>query len=413
MSSELVFIAGKDPSRNQGGHSSYVRAHARAAVSLGFTPHLFYVGRANTTLECEFGVLHEVSSLARPFRPIMLPLHGPRLVSAIRSFLEERPGPHLLHTFGSWLAIGLEARKELRESACQAFHIGSAYSTFRHEYAAKLRGAFSGGIGIVGKASQVAEFALMHFLRRRYEASQLRQSDLILVNYDSVSRIIASEYGPDIKCRRVPYSSESAFLPQRVGGVGPELLSRFRAPEAPLIVAVSRHDPRKGIVSLLSAFGELRASGVPFRACLVGGGALIEDHRRIAGTLGLDGWVVIEGWVTDSLAYLDQADIFVLPSTEEGSGSVALLEALQAGLPIVASNIDGIPEDVGEREAILVEPGNSIALADALRLLLLDPALRTRMGTSARERYEVGFSAEALTRALGSVYAEFGFHGNR
>ncbi|MEP7272000.1 MAG: glycosyltransferase family 4 protein [Acidobacteriota bacterium] len=410
MSSEIVFIAGKDPYRQQGGHSSYVRSHARAAMALGFRPHIFFVGSENATRECAFGVLHEVASWARPLRPIVLPLHGPRLVGAVTSFLEMKPGPHLLHSFGFWFGIGSEVRGRLSARGCRAAHITSAYSTLRHEYLAKLRGAL-GGVSLLAKGVQSVEFAVVHYLRGRYERPHLLQSDAVLVNYDSVSRIIASEYGPNIQCRKMPYCSETAFL-TGVEGPAPEGLRAFKAPEAPLIVAVARHDPRKGIVHLLEAFAQLRDSGLPFRACLVGGGPLVEAHRRFARKLGLEGFVAIEGWVPDPFAYLKAADIFALPSIEEGSGSVAVLEALQAGLPIVASNIDGIPEDVSESEAILVEPGNSKAIADALRRLLLDTELRSRLAAAARKRYEAAFSADVLTTSLGRVYAEFGFEKN-
>ena len=66
----------------------------------------------------------------------------------------------------------------------------------------------------------------------------------------------------------------------------------------------------------------------------------------MAEQLRLGDRVVIEGWVPDPRPYLREAGIYVLPSLQEGSGSVSLIEALQAGVAVVASNIDGIPEDV-------------------------------------------------------------------
>lgn len=249
----------------------------------------------------------------------------------------------------------------------------------------------------------------MLYLRSTREAKQLAESDRVLVNYDSVSRLIAEEYGTGINCRKIPYCSEVAFIEDSDESRTPEELGRFVAPEAPLILALSRHDPRKGIDFLLRALAELRSRGVLFRACLVGGGMLLEPHRRFASRLGLDGWVRMTGRVENPFDYLKEADIFVLPSLEEGSGSVALLEALQAGVPIIASGIDGIPEDVSESESLLVEPQSVGALEDALVKLLADAPLRARMGQAARTRYERSFSAEALTTHLRDIYAEFGF----
>lgn len=409
LSNEVIFIAGKDPCRQEGGHGSYVRAHARAAVRIGFEPHIFYVGRKNALTESEFGILHSVASWPPPFRPVLLPLHAPRLVRALTTFLERRTGPHLLHTFGFWHGVGLKVAANLAKRNVKCITLTNAYSTLKHEYDAKLKGAM-GGVSSSMKFEQSLEYAMMLYLRRTREAKQLMNSDLVLVNYDSVSRLISEEYGNGIECRKIPYCSEVAFIdnPGENRPLGD--LGYFAAPEAPLIVAVSRHDPRKGLDYLLRALAGLRSHGIPFRACLVGGGMLLEPHRRYASRLGLDDWVRMTGRVEKPFAYLQQADIFVLPSIEEGSGSLALLEALQAGVPIIASRIDGIPEDVAESEALLVDPQSVGALEDALATLLADAPLRARMGEAARARYETSFSAEALTTHLRDIYAEFGFH---
>ena len=106
-----------------------------------------------------------------------------------------------------------------------------------------------------------------------------------------------------------------------------------------------------------------------------------------------------------SFDYLRHADLFVLPSLEEGSGSLSLLEALQAGVPIVASRIDGIPEDVTDGvDGLLVEPGNVRELANAIRRLLEDRALRNRLALSGLETFRKRFSAEQMTRSLGEAY---------
>ena len=112
----------------------------------------------------------------------------------------------------------------------------------------------------------------------------------------------------------------------------------------------------------------------------------------------------------ESGPYLRAADIFVLPSLQEGSGSVALLEALQAGTVIVASNVDGIPEDVTDGEsALLVEPGGVDQLGQALARLLMDRGLRQRLSRRARKVFAERFSAEVFTAALRATYAGLGF----
>jgi glycosyltransferase involved in cell wall biosynthesis len=95
---------------------------------------------------------------------------------------------------------------------------------------------------------------------------------------------------------------------------------------------------------------------------------------------------------------------------QEGGGSISLLEALQAGAAVVASNIDGIPEDVIDRDsALLVEPGNVGQLAGALAQAVTNGDLRERLRRRARETFDQRFSADAFTNAIKHLYADLGF----
>ncbi|MBI2766082.1 MAG: glycosyltransferase [Chloroflexi bacterium] len=137
---------------------------------------------------------------------------------------------------------------------------------------------------------------------------------------------------------------------------------------------------------------------------------LLGEHRRLAASLGLDGMVAFSGWVPDPFCYLERADVFVLPSLQEGSGSLSLLEARQAGVAIIASDLDGIPEDVADGvSGLLVPPGNADALAEALRRVLDDAALWQRLGAAARTEFDARFTAEGFTADLRDLYAELGF----
>lgn len=238
----------------------------------------------------------------------------------------------------------------------------------------------------------------------------------MLVNYESVRKMFFDQFGAGAEVRLAPYSSESAFLREEAqeSSAVPPSLAALRPADAPLIVSVSRHDPRKGVDLLLRALAELRDTGAPFRACLIGGGHLLDAHRRLAEQLRLGDRVAVEGWVPDPRPYLREADVYVLPSLQEGSGSVSLIEAMQAGVAVVASNIDGIPEDVLDGEsALLVEPGNPTALSDALGRLATDPDLRHRLARKARETFIARFQPDSFANALREIYAEMGFESER
>ena len=179
--------------------------------------------------------------------------------------------------------------------------------------------------------------------------------------------------------------------------------------DAPLIVSVSRHDARKGVDVLLRALARLKHAGVPFRACLIGGGPLLARHQRLAEELSLGSATVVVGPVPDPYLYLKHADVFVLPSLEEGSGSLSLLEALQAGVASVATKIDGISEDVVDGEtSLLVSPADPLELAYAIEQLLANPTLRREIAERGRLAFETCFSAELFTTALRQIYAELG-----
>jgi glycosyltransferase involved in cell wall biosynthesis len=426
----LIYIAGKDPLTAVGGHTTYVRAHALAAVAAGFTPQIFCAGAAAGRSEGELGVVHRVASPLRSLRHPTMVAHRHFLAAAVQRLAAGDPGPHLVHGFGPWSYVGVKACRGLQRRGARAVAVASAYTTLEHDWRAKRAGLGWRG-GVRRRLRYEAEYLWIRGVAGRCERTGYAGSRLVLVNYDSVRRLLAEAVGPDVEIRRIPYASEAAFRPEAparhgaaptagdaspAGAPGasspaalPAPIAGLRPAAAPLVVAVARHDPRKGLDLLLRSLAGLRDEGVPFRACLVGPGTLLEEHRRLAAELGLAGTTAIPGWVDDPGAYLRQADLFVLPSLEEGSGSLALLEALQAGCAVVATRCDGVPEDLVDGEsALLVPPGDRPALQAAMRTALGDPDLRRRMARRARATYEARFTPAALTAALAAVYAELG-----
>jgi glycosyltransferase involved in cell wall biosynthesis len=249
--------------------------------------------------------------------------------------------------------------------------------------------------------------AIVHHERRAY-----RGAARVTINYESVRSLLEARHGTGITFRKIPYAPETAFDDENLKKPPsvPDAVAALAPSTAPLIVSVSRHDARKGVDVLLRALARLLAAGVRFRACLVGGGPLLAAHRALAKSLGLNGTVSVTGRVQDAYMYLRCADVFALPSLEEGSGSLSLLEALQTGVPAVASAVDGISEDVVDgRSAILVPPGDEDALAAALERALQDRVLRDELARAARATFEARFSASAFSASLSEVYRELGF----
>jgi glycosyltransferase involved in cell wall biosynthesis len=96
--------------------------------------------------------------------------------------------------------------------------------------------------------------------------------------------------------------------------------------------------------------------------------------------------------------------VFVLPSHQEGLG-LAIIEAMAAGLPVVATRVGGIPEVVVEEETgLLVEPGSSPQLAEGIIRLLANPQARWQMGIKGRQRVEAYFTAQRAAANLTALY---------
>lgn len=148
---------------------------------------------------------------------------------------------------------------------------------------------------------------------------------------------------------------------------------------------------QKGVRHILEAAAQLRTGpGVPVEVVVVGAGPEEAALRRLAGALGVAQQVRFAGWV--SRAAMPQeyrsADVFVLPSYEEGMANV-VLEAMASGLPVVTTDIYGNRDLItDQQEGILIPPGDSRALAGALGALAADAGLRRTMGARARARAE-------------------------
>ncbi|GAA6747090.1 glycosyltransferase family 4 protein [Thermus brockianus] len=172
----------------------------------------------------------------------------------------------------------------------------------------------------------------------------------------------------------------------------------------PRIVMVGRFAPQKDHALLLRALAGLR--GLPWRLDLVGQGSLLPEVRALAERLGLGERVRFLGKRLDVDRILADAQVFVLASNWEGL-PLSVLEAMRAGLPVVASDVGGVREAVLEgRTGYLVPRGDEGLLRERLALLLQDPHLRVALGSEGRRRYETHFTLERMLSQVWATYEE-------
>jgi glycosyltransferase involved in cell wall biosynthesis len=157
---------------------------------------------------------------------------------------------------------------------------------------------------------------------------------------------------------------------------------------------------QKGQEFIIAVARELERSHPDVHFMLVGGG---EDEQMLkAAAAGLTN-VTFTGFVNNVGDFLSVFDLFILPSNREGIGSI-LLDAMEQGLPVVASRVGGVPDIVRHREnGLLIEPANPAQLRDAILLLRGDPALRRAFGDRGRE-FAKGFTAEVMWRKYLTLY---------
>ncbi len=180
------------------------------------------------------------------------------------------------------------------------------------------------------------------------------------------------------------------------------VLPEFSPGGGELIATFSVLERFKGIDVFLRAAAELAGAHPDWRFAAFGSGSDEERLRRLAGELGLDGRLEWPGFVPapDALARLR---VYVLSSYWENA-PMALLEAMAAGVPVVATSVCGVPEVADESVAELVPPGDHAALASAVERVIADPERTAATVRAARQRVEERFTAERNAGEIRQLY---------
>ena len=176
-----------------------------------------------------------------------------------------------------------------------------------------------------------------------------------------------------------------------------------------MVLFLSRLDQANGLFDLLGAVSGVRAAVPDVRLVCAGEGDRA-DFERHAENLGIRDAVSFTGWVGPSgkRALLENAAVFALPSYDQALPA-SLLEAMDAGVPVVASSVGGVPEMVAEGvTGFLVVPGDVATLERLLRKLLLDRALGARIGAAARQSVRLRCGPERALAKLEALYGALG-----
>jgi glycosyltransferase involved in cell wall biosynthesis len=228
-----------------------------------------------------------------------------------------------------------------------------------------------------------------------------RRARKIIAISDAVRLFLEQAGLPRQKLVTVHYGLDA--LPKMPSTVTPSALGIL--PDAPLLLAIGRLIAQKDHATLLRAFAVVHAQHPKAVLAILGAGPLEAETRRLVRQLDLEHAVFLPGRI-ETRDWLKRADLFVHTSQWEGFG-IVLLEAMLAGLPIVATRVSAVPEVVADGETgILVPPGDDTAVAAALAGLLVDPGRAVDLGLAGLARARAEFSVAGMTTATLAVYEQ-------
>ena len=221
-----------------------------------------------------------------------------------------------------------------------------------------------------------------------------RCAHVVVANSRAAARQLESEGVPSSRIQVVPNGiSMDRFLPRRAV-----------VPRPTTIVTVANLRKEKAHEVLIAAAARLTPRHPDLRFVIVGDGPRASELRALAVQLGVDRHVWFLGHCEEVPTLLAEADVFVLPSRSEAFPNGAI-EAMAAGLPVVASRVGGLLDLVDEgRTGLLVPPDDPGALASAIESLVLSPARAAAIGAAAREEVARRYSFDRMVRSFEDLF---------
>lgn len=394
----VFVVSGKSAVTLPGGLGAYALNLARALHRLEYRVFLVGFSDRDEEIDREFGTLVHVRTPFNKLVSLGVSLMVPYLTRRMETIARKEHATEVT-VFGAaiWGMCGLQLKQRLATKGIKVHTFASYFTTYEHEYLGQVKGAPGRDYGLLSHLFVRSLYIAALLLFRPKEHRLLRSLDRVIVHYDSTEQILLREVrglAPG-QIDRVPYYID---IYPRDSDTQPHAANQQGIVR---INVICRQDPRKGISTFLHALRILIDRDVTFTCTIAGSGFFLERHRKLAARLCLQQRVHFAGFVRSVEELLDETDIYVLPSVEEGSGAIALMEAMKKGVAIVTTDCDGMPEDFDHGEtALLVPPADHVAMADALERLVTDHDLRATLARNVYADYPQRFSFDDMVEGL-------------
>ena len=327
------------------------------------------------------------------------PLYGWIIKNYIKKYVQQKNlDEFIVHGVGLWAFAGALLK---RDYGRKVKTISSYFTTAMHEIYWLMQGVSIKDHGVSLKAKYVFAYITSYLILKPVESYLLKRMDRIIVHYDSTKRIITNGFNVN-ESRIVKTSYFTETYAKKTGEA--RKIDRRLLDKEPLCAVICRQTPRKGVNLIIRALERIPSEKRP-HTLIVGTGDLLEKHKKLVDKLGLGEHVTFTGYVEDINPILENIDVFIQASLQEGSGSISVLEAMKRGIPIVSTSCDGVPEDIEDmKTGLLVEPGNIGGISTAIMRILDNKALAKKLGRNAKKEYEKKFNYENMVNSISKVY---------
>lgn len=396
----FFLVSGKSPyDALGGGYSSYAQTLSGILKKIGGNVIIIAVGETDKNYRTQGvevclikNLLPNSNTTALPLLPVYSYFFAKKIASliSIRNYKQV-----IVWGMGPWGFTGVLVRSLFKK---KVLLLNNYFTTLKHEWKEALRAVRIEDYGIIIWLKYLAIYCTIVQLLSSLEQLTLEASDLILTNYTSTENIIKTEFKiPKAKFYRLPFTVSPRTRGRNINH------NKLKLPDE-FILTVCRQDPRKGINFLLHAMVILRNRGYKLPLLIAGAGEMLEANKKLAKRLKLGKAVKFLGFVGDLNPIFKKADVFCLPSLEEGAGSIAVNEATMAGVPIVTTAVDGIIEDIiHNKTGILVPPADPEVLADAIEKLILNPKLAKKLGQEAKKTYPAKHNPVLVKKSIAKL----------